>query len=77
VYAVLEEHEIGAIDQRGSEAWGEYQTVVTSHICCTPSEAQAFGAQLRAEIQAVEGRRIALGIPKYANPAYGNPGEDE
>jgi hypothetical protein len=77
VYAVLEERETGAIDQRGSEAWGEYQTMVTTHICCTPSDAQAFGAQLRAEIQRVEERRIALGIPKYADPAYGNPSEDE
>jgi len=77
VYAVLEEREIGAIDQRGSEAWGEYQTVVSTHICCTPSDAQAFGAQLRAEIQAVEERRIALGIPKYADPAYGDPDEDD
>jgi hypothetical protein len=77
VYAVLEERETGAIDQRGSEAWGEYQTMVTTHICCTPSDAQAFGAQLRAEIQRVEERRIALGIPKYADPAYGNSSEDE
>jgi hypothetical protein len=77
VYAVLEEHEIGALDQRGSEAWGEYQTGVTIHICCTPSDAQTFGAQLRAEIQAVEKRRIALGIPKYDDPAYGSLGEDE
>jgi hypothetical protein len=77
VYAVLEEQEAGTLDHRGSEAWGEYQTLVTVHICCTPSDAQAFGAQLHAEIQAVEKRRIALGIPKYDDPAYGNPGENE
>jgi hypothetical protein len=76
-YAVLEAHETGVIEQRGTETWGEYQTGVTAHICCTPSDAQAFGTQLRAEIQAVEERRIALGIPKYDDPAYGNSGEDE
>jgi hypothetical protein len=76
-YAVLEEQECGAIEQRGNEAWGEHQTMITHHICCTPSDAQAFGAQLTMEIREVEKRRIALGIPKYEDPAYGNPGEDE
>ena len=77
VYAMLEEHESGEIDQRGTEMWGEYQTSVAIRIFCTPEDARAFGVQLEAEIQEAEKRRISLGIPKYDDPAYGSPGEDE
>lgn len=77
VYAEVEEITVGSLDARSAGAWSEYQSLIGIKLSCKPEDATAFGQELLAEIRQVEQQRIALGIGKYDDPLYGNPGEDE
>lgn len=77
VYAVVEEITLGDIQKRSTGAWSRYQSIKSIQLTCTPEDTFVFGQTLLAEIEEVEQQRVALRIPKYDNPAYGELDEEE
>jgi len=73
VFGQISESIINRDNSQLAKDWGSYQQLVGIQLSCHPEDTLAFGTKLLSEIADVEQQRIALGIPKYDDPAYGEP----